>query len=67
LVAESDSYGSQVFIHNAAAVGTNVTVHYRGATGSASPGAFTCPIIAVQSGNVVKDLSRRAVPALNPD
>ena len=66
LVAETPSYQSAIYIHNASTGMATVSVTYNGATGSATPGVTTCPSVQIAANAVFKASLTTLCPGINP-
>jgi hypothetical protein len=66
LVAETPSYQSTIYIHNASTQTGSVTVTYTGGTGSATPGMTSCPTVQIGANTVLSTSLTALCPGLSP-
>jgi hypothetical protein len=65
IVAQTGSYQSSVYLHNAMTYAVTLSVTYSGATGSATPGQLSCPSVMVPGNTVVGTSLAALCPSLN--
>jgi hypothetical protein len=66
LIAETPSYSSRIFVHNASPNDAEVFFSYTGATSSATPGKTVCTSLTIPAGNVVMTSLGELCSSLNP-